>query len=400
MNLQSTWEKHTASWTTPINSSETNQGVITVHYPSSNLDQKIKVYVNVIPKTSAVDGQNFFTNGKKYDGTNGSIANGANQGSILTKADGQAIDYTAYSGEKTPGEQTVYTKNATSYSPTYSLSGLKTNSDGSLVSGVQTATVRVSVPKGTIGAQVDADGNYYYEVNAKVNIAQPVTFEFVDDDNQDSVVGTPQSQEFIKGEAAITPNLVIPTNYELASGQTLPTTYTLSDYSSTNPVVQIHLKHKTEDITNTDPDAQQTRTVTVNYLVANDGTVDGVSYKKGDKIAESAVLDVYYTRVATKDLITGKVTYGPWQWNTKKGDTKTPGYHVVSGNWTSLPESWANIVADVPTENGFTVDTQGDGTNANKVPANEFVFPTYDGNRTTIAGTNSIAYTDQASNCL
>lgn len=144
--------------TTSPNTNSTNEGVITIHYPASNLDQQIKVYVTVIPKTTAVDGQNFFTNGEKYDGTTGSIANGNNQGAILTQANGQAIDYTTYSGQKTPGEQTVYDTKTTSYTPTYSLSGLETNSDGSLDSGVQTATVRVSVPKGTIGAKVDADG--------------------------------------------------------------------------------------------------------------------------------------------------------------------------------------------------------------------------------------------------
>lgn len=52
---------------------------------------------------------------------------------------------------------------------------LNTNSDGSLVSGVQTVLVRVSVPKGTLGAQVDADGNYYYELPVSVNVAQRVT---------------------------------------------------------------------------------------------------------------------------------------------------------------------------------------------------------------------------------
>lgn len=187
--------------TTSPNTNSTNEGVITIHYPASNLDQQIKVYVTVIPKTTAVDGQNFFTNGEKYDGTTGSIANGNNQGAILTQANGQAIDYTTYSGQKTPGEQTVYDTKTTSYTPTYSLSGLETNSDGSLDSGVQTATVRVSVPKGTIGAKVDADGTYYYEVNAKVNIAQKVNFEFVDEYNDNNVVGQTYSQEFIPGVA-------------------------------------------------------------------------------------------------------------------------------------------------------------------------------------------------------
>lgn len=244
LNLPSNWEEHTASWTTSINTNTTNAGVITIHYPSSNLDQQIKVYVTVIPKTTAVDGQNFFTNGEKYDGTTGSIANGNNQGAILTQANGQAIDYTTYSGQKTPGEQTVYDTKTTSYTPTYSLSGLETNSDGSLVSGVQTATVRVSVPKGTIGAKVDADGTYYYEVNAKVNIAQKVNFEFVDEYNDNNVVGETYSQEFVPGvETNLKFHMAMPDGYELGNGASIPSQYTLAAFSQTTPVVQVPI-HK------------------------------------------------------------------------------------------------------------------------------------------------------------
>ncbi|WOZ73656.1 Rib/alpha-like domain-containing protein [Limosilactobacillus reuteri] len=96
-----------------------------------------------------------------------------------------------------------------------------------------------------------------------------------------------------------------------------------------NANVVVHLVHKIQDVTDTDPAAQETRTVTVNYVktkVNEDGT-----YTEDGNAFTSAVLDVYYTRQATKDLVTGTVTYGPWQWNTKKGDSNTPGYHVVSG---------------------------------------------------------------------
>lgn len=266
LNLPSDWAAHTSSWTKKINTGSTNEGLITIHYPASGLGQKIRVYVTVIPKTSAVDGQNFFTNGKKYDGTAGSIANVANQGAILTQADGQSIDYTSYNGEKAAGKLTNYTQGPASYSPTYSLSGLKTKNDGSLVSGVQTATVRASVPAGTLGAQVDADGNYCYELPVSVNVAQPVTFELVDDDNNGAVVGSPQTQEFIKGQTTIiNPALSIPAGYELAAGQTLPTAYTLADYGSTKLIVKIHLKHQPADSVNPKPaPTPQTPTGTAN----------------------------------------------------------------------------------------------------------------------------------------
>ena len=426
--------------TTSPNTNSTNEGVITIHYPASNLDQQIKVYVTVIPKTTAVDGQNFFTNGEKYDGTTGSIANGNNQGAILTQANGQAIDYTTYSGQKTPGEQTVYDTKTTSYTPTYSLSGLETNSDGSLDSGVQTATVRVSVPKGTIGAKVDADGTYYYEVNAKVNIAQKVNFEFVDEYNDNNVVGQTYSQEFIPGVATnLNFNMAMPDGYELGNGASIPSQYTLAAFSQTTPVVKvpIHQKmhfyitvHDEDSNTNlgtvevsgstagngggwypnintkltfpagadagdyysvstsgvpdgvqlvgsygvslTNPTAdwtnpnykwdnntfsvlkaltgatmtinlkhkiqetqeQQTRKPTVNYIKAKvnaDGT-----YTPDGSAFTSAVLDVFYSRTKSKDLVTKKVTYTPWLWDTKQGQN---GYHVESGTWTSLPST-------------------------------------------------------------
>ncbi|MRG62572.1 BspA family leucine-rich repeat surface protein [Lactobacillus reuteri] len=161
--------------------------------------------------------------------------------------------------------------------------------------------------------------------------------------------------------------------------------------------VVVHLVHKTQDVTNTDPAAQETRAVTVNYVktkVNEDGT-----YTEDGNAFTSAVLDVYYTRQATKDLVTGDITYGPWQWNTKKGDSNTPGYHVVSGTWTNLPQEWATVTADVPTLAGYTAYTGGPATNTNKVPANQFVFPTWNGGDgdTSDISKGSTAYTTAAS---
>lgn len=163
-----------------------------------------------------------------------------------------------------------------------------------------------------------------------------------------------------------------------------------------NTNVVVHLVHKTQDVTDTDPAAQETRTVTVNYVktkVNEDGT-----YTEDGNAFTSAVLDVYYTRQATKDLVTGTVTYGPWQWNTKKGDSNTPGYHVVSGTWTNLPQEWAMVTADVPTLDGYTAYTGGPATNTNKVPANQFVFPTWNGSdgNTSDISKGSTAYTTAA----
>ena len=197
-------------------------------------------------------------------------------------------------------------------------------------------------------------------------------------------------------------------NTSITSEQKIPAAQATENSSSASSVnktnsrvpnyanVVVHLVHKTQDVTNTDPAAQETRTVTVNYVktkVNEDGT-----YTEDGNAFTSAVLYVYYTRQATKDLVTGTVTYGPWQWNTKKGDSNTPGYHVVSGTWTNLPQEWARVTADVPTLDGYTAYTGGPATNTNKVPANQFVFPTWNGSDgdTSDISKGSTAYTTAA----
>lgn len=486
LNLPSDWTTHTATWTTAINTNADNEGLITIHYPSSNLDQEIKIYVSVIPKLSSKDGLEFNTNGTSYTGKDGSIANGDNQGKNLTNATGDTISYTQYVNSDEAGQPSDITQETTSYTPTYSVSGLKTNSDGSLVSGEQTATIRVSVPAGTLGAQTDANGSYY-EVQSNIVVAQPVTFEFVDQ-KTGKVVGQTYSQEFIAGKnTSLDFTMTVPSGYQLPSGTQIPTNYTLPNFTSDAAIVKIpvqeimnfniiywddtdnkevaefniynpgnggysndlkfpegvdvghyqsvsvdgvpagvtiagsnwipftdptciwyvpnykwtessrndlvganitvHLIHRTRDVSDTDPKAHDTRQLTVQYINAKTGESMG-------NLAPDAKLDVYYKRTATEDLVTQKVTYGNWQWDTSKGDH---GYHVVSGNWT-LPSSWAAVSATVPTVDGYTAFTTGDWEknadgSISSAPANDFVFPTYTGKDTSVAGEESIAYT-------
>lgn len=161
---------HNTTWITTAKSDKTNQGEINVHYPESNLDQKIKVYVTVIPRTTLSNVKNFFTDGSRYDKQPGSIKNGEGQGAILTTTNGSAIDYDAYTQTGTAGHLSTITKSGTSYTPTYSLSGLEyqaenntpayslfrllDDANGRLVSGPQTVTIHVFVPKGTIGKDI------------------------------------------------------------------------------------------------------------------------------------------------------------------------------------------------------------------------------------------------------
>lgn len=108
--------------------------------------------------------------------------------------------------------------------------------------------------------------------------------------------------------------------------------------------VVVYLIHKTQDVTNTDPGAQETRTVTADFVKINEnGTPEAAPF-------DSATLDVYYIRQATKDLVTGKVTYGNWKLNTNKG---TNGLQVVSGAWTLPTDSSSKITVTAPDLDGY-----------------------------------------------
>ncbi|MCC4435405.1 BspA family leucine-rich repeat surface protein [Limosilactobacillus reuteri] len=118
--------------------------------------------------------------------------------------------------------------------------------------------------------------------------------------------------------------------------------------------IVVHLVHKTQDVTNTDPGAQETRTVTADFVKINEnGTPEETPF-------DSATLDVYYIRQATKDLATGKVTYGDWKLNTSKG---TNGLQVANGSWNLPTNSSADVTVNAPeAPDGYVkVDSQVNG---------------------------------------
>lgn len=120
------------------------------------------------------------------------------------------VSYSAYNRSGDPGQQTTFTQGTDSYQPNYIISRLQTNADGKY---------------------------YYYELNANVNVAQKVTFEFVDQYNNNAVVGQTYSQEFIPGvQTNLNFNMTIPTDpegygYELANGASIPGQYTLPAFT-------------------------------------------------------------------------------------------------------------------------------------------------------------------------
>ncbi|MGM9892536.1 mucin-binding protein [Limosilactobacillus sp.] len=223
-----------------------------------------------------------------------------------------------------------------------------------------------TVPKVPVAVDTkDTTVNVTYASNTQI-----VEINFVDDDENQKVVSTVTES----GNAGQTTNftLTVPTKYELATGQTLPTSYTFND--GNNTPITIHLKHKTEDVSDTDPQAKETRQIAVNYVNAATGQ------SMGD-LAPASQMDVYYKRSATKDLVTGDVTYGNWQWDTNRDR----GYHIVHGSWTT-PASNVNFYAITPNVAGYTAIESGDweknsdGSRFTAANATRFCSPDWSGN--------------------
>lgn len=220
-------------------------------------------------------------------------------------------------------------------------------------------------------------------------IKQPtkVTINYVDDEQGEKVVGTGTVSGKSGTAVTITPQL--PKGYMLTPDKDVPGSYTVTD--ATDQAVTIHVQKQFVDLSDTDPQAKQTRTITLHYVY-------GAGDKQGQSAFDDAVLDVYYHRTATLDRATNQTTYGDWLWDQSQGDPTTPGYHVVSGKWTNLPQSWATVTADVPSIKGYYADlSQNDPANTNHVPANTWVFPTYNnagGGGHTIDGHGATAYLD------
>ena len=138
---------------------------------------------------------------------------------------------------------------------------------------------------------------YLTEIHEKFNLDvsnQTVAVKFVDDQKS----GEEVASQTKTGKTGQTIELSSPNDkYELVS----PSSYTFK--AENNAPIIVHLKHATENVTNSDENAKKviTRTITVNNP---DGQITDLSQH------------VILSRIATKDLVTNKVKYG--QWNTGK----------------------------------------------------------------------------------
>lgn len=188
-------------------------------------------------------------------------------------------------------------------------------------------------------------GAYKYQQN---------TVQFKDSVDNDKVVGTFTMPRGTINQTVTLNGLRVPNNYALAAGQKLPSTYKYAGAKSDgsllpNDPLVVGLVHQVIPIT--DPSQAKikaTRQLKVHFLDA----------ATGEKVYPDAVLNVFYKRSAVKDLVTHKISYGDWQPDRAAGNSNTPGFRVVSGQWTGIgsaghPEAGL-IQATLPSQDDYT----------------------------------------------
>ncbi|WP_195185658.1 mucin-binding protein, partial [Lactobacillus gasseri] len=133
-------------------------------------------------------------------------------------------------------------------------------------------------------------------------IKTTTAYQFVDNDDNGSKVGTPVSKTGLKGESSAI-SLDVPTNYVLAAGQTLPNSVTFGD---TNTTVDIHLKHATKPVDKNDVPDGYTKD---DFAKTINRTITAKEPTRDVDLSQTTEL----TRTGTYDEVTGEVTkYSDW----------------------------------------------------------------------------------------
>lgn len=131
------------------------------------------------------------------------------------------------------------------------------------------------------------------------------SYSFVDDNNNGQQVG--QGVQFAgKSGQSVDLNITVPAGYDVAANDSVPKSYVFpADDKDVKPIV-IHLVHHVSDVSS-DPSLDTTSTVSRTVEVTN---------PDGKKTSETE--SVTFTRPASKDDVTGKVTYGKWNKDTQE----------------------------------------------------------------------------------
>ena len=189
---------------------------------------------------------------------------------------------------------------------------------------------------------------------------QTVNIKFVDDDNNDSQVGTTITKTGKTGDTIIDfSGVTVPDHYELASGQKLPTSYTFT--ADADQTITIHLKEKTRTVDPTDPTTNPT--TDPNWFKDHDLTKDVTRTINDHQLSGTTTTTQTATihRTATYNEVTDKLT-NLSNWSTDNSAwtaysvTAPAGYtatikQTINGHTTTINQIGAVTVnANTPNE--------------------------------------------------
>ena len=132
-----------------------------------------------------------------------------------------------------------------------------------------------------------------------------VKVNYVDDDDNGSVIKTATLNGAT--DQTVKTNISIPHNYVLKG--TAPSEYTFK--AGVNADITVHLKHATQDVSDTDPQAKIEREYSIVQKIPQ------INHDVNGKVTyttKTLLNDWHFVRqrTATKDLVTGEINYGQW----------------------------------------------------------------------------------------
>ena len=250
---------------------------------------------------------------------------------LITKLDGSVNKIIQEHTFTRTGEKDMVTGNI-NYGP-WSENGSYTFT-AIIVKNIAGYAISGSAPKMVVTPETkDSTVNISYVANGQTNY-----YQFIDDDYQagDPVIN--QRHDFAgKTGEAVKLNISVPQNYDLAKSNVVPIAYTFK--TNNNQPIVIHLVHHLSAITN-DPKLMKQVTRTIN-----------VTKPDGTKLAP-VVQRVSFIQTATKDDVTGKITYHH-DWKVNGGNSFTEYDAPIVDGYTANPAKIEKLTPDVNTKDSI-----------------------------------------------
>ena len=157
---------------------------------------------------------------------------------------------------------------------------------------------------------------------------ESVKVNYVDDDDNGSVIKTATLNGAT--DQTVKTNISIPHNYVLKG--TAPSEYTFK--AGVNADITVHLKHATQDVSDTDPQAKIEREYSIVQKIPQ------INHDVNGKVTyttKTLLNDWHFVRqrTATKDLVTGEINYGLWH-GFGPGVFESPEFGIDKIDYTKL----------------------------------------------------------------